>query len=223
MAASWIDRPWVTVHYAQTLDGRIATRSGDSQWISSQATLRLAHQLRAEHQAVMVGVGTVVADDPRLTVRLVPGASPRRIIVDSTLRLPLHARVLRETAGATLIATTARASHQRREAVRRLGAEVLVVDQDDHGRVDLARVLQRLATLDIASVLIEGGQSLVTSALQQRLVDRLIVCIAPKILGQGIDSVGDLRVCHLADAITFEHARFTPLGQDLVFDGRLRR
>ncbi len=102
-------RTSLTVHYAQTLDGRIATRTGHSQWISGQDSLRLAHQLRASHQAVMVGVGTVLADNPRLTVRNVPGPSPLRIVVDSTLRLPLDAAVLTDGAAPTLVATTPRA------------------------------------------------------------------------------------------------------------------
>src|SRR5919204_151270 len=122
-----LGRPSVTVHYAQTLDGRIATRTGNSRWISGEASLRLAHELRAEHQAVMVGVGTILADDPRLTVRLVEGSSPRRIVVDSTLRLPLDAHVLTDGAVDTIVATTPRAPQDRIMAVRCRGADVLIV------------------------------------------------------------------------------------------------
>ncbi|MDQ3808823.1 MAG: dihydrofolate reductase family protein, partial [Chloroflexota bacterium] len=103
----------VTVHYAQSVDGRLATRTGDSQWIGGPASLRLAHQLRAEHADILVGVGTVLADNPRLTVRLVAGHSPRRVVVDSTLRLPLEAHVLTDGAAPTLIATTERALPER--------------------------------------------------------------------------------------------------------------
>ncbi len=112
--------PRVTVHYAQTLDGRIATWTGHSQWISCDETLRLAHRLRADHQAVMVGAGTICADNPHLTVRLVDGESPLRVIVDSTLRLPLDSHVLTD-GGQTLVAATSRATPRQVEAVRRLG------------------------------------------------------------------------------------------------------
>lgn len=211
----------VTIHYAQTLDGRIATRTGHSQWISGDGSLRLAHQLRAAHQAVLVGVGTVVSDNPRLTVRHVPGPSPCRIVVDSTLRLPLAAHVLTDGAARTVIATTSRAPEARVADVRRLGAEVLIAAQDRDERVDLGDLLGRLAMLGITSVLIEGGRGLITSALQRRLVDRLVVCIAPKIIGAGIDAIGDLDIRYLSDAMTFTRANFSPLGEDVIFDGLL--
>ena len=127
----------VTVHYAQSLDGRLATRTGDSQWIGGAASLRLAHQLRAEHAAVLVGVGTVLADNPRLTVRLVEGPSPRRIVVDSTLRMPLDCHLLTDGAAPTVVATTERASAARVAELRSGGVEVLTLSPDPRGRVDL--------------------------------------------------------------------------------------
>jgi diaminohydroxyphosphoribosylaminopyrimidine deaminase / 5-amino-6-(5-phosphoribosylamino)uracil reductase len=215
-------RPAVTIHYAQTLDGRIATRQGQSQWISGEASLQLAHRLRASHAAVLVGVGTVVADNPRLTVRLVPGPSPLRIVVDSTLRLPLTANVLTDRAARTIVATTDRAPEERMAEVRRLGAELLVVGQDAEGRVALEELLRRLEEQDVTSVLVEGGRSIITTVLYQRLVQRVIVCIAPKILGSGVEAVGELNARCLDDALTFTEASFTPLGEDLIFDGLLR-
>lgn len=214
-------RPRVTIHYAQTLDGRIATRTGNSQWVSCEDSLRLAHQLRASHDAVMVGVGTVLADDPSLTVRHVPGRSPRRVVLDSTLRLPLGANVLADSAAPTLVATTARAPRERLEAVRATGAEVAVVDQDGDGRVDLGALLRCLHTLGVGSVLLEGGRSLLTEALRRRLVDRYVVCIAPKVIGAGIEAIGDLDIQRVSDALTFVERSFTLVGEDIVFDGTL--
>jgi riboflavin-specific deaminase-like protein len=214
--------PRVTVHYAQSLDGRIATCTGDSQWIGGPASLKLAHQLRADHAAVLVGVGTVLADNPRLTVRLVDGPSPRRIVVDSRLRLPLETNLLVDGAAPTCVATTRAAPPDRIEAVRERGAEVLVVEPDDRGQVDLRRLLTCLASeRGLDSVLIEGGGGVITSALRQGLVDRLVVCIAARLIGHGVTAVGDLGVMRLRDAPGFAQARFRLLEEDVIFEGQL--
>lgn len=209
----------VTIHYAQTLDGRIATHSGHSQWISCKPSLRLAHQLRARHDAVMVGVNTVLADDPRLTVRLVRGRSPVRIVVDSTLRLPLDAHLLTDGSAPTVIATTGRAPADRARAIGRMNAEVLIVDENASGRVDLRSLLARLPAFGISSLLVEGGAALITSTLRDRLAGRLIVCIAPKLVGGGIEAVGDLNILTMQDAISFTRSSFSGLGEDIIFDG----
>jgi riboflavin-specific deaminase-like protein len=214
--------PHVTVHYAQSLDGRIATCTGDSQWIGGPASLRLAHQLRADHAAVLVGVGTVVADNPRLTVRLVEGSSPRRIVVDSRLRLPLATNLLVDGAAPTWVATTPAAPAERIEAVKQRGADVLVVDPDEHGQVDLRRLLMCLAAdHGLQSVLIEGGGGVITSALRQGVVDRLVVCIAARLIGSGVAAVGDLGVTRLREAPGFSGARFRLLEDDVIFEGQL--
>lgn len=214
-------RPAVTIHYAQTLDGRIATLTGHSQWVSGNESLQFAHQLRADHQAILVGVGTVLADNPRLTVRLVPGVSPLRVVADCHLRVPESAHVLTDGAAKTVIATTAAAAPDRIAAASARGAEVLTLDRDDSGHVDLAQLLEHLVEIGIESVLIEGGRGIVTAALRGRLVDRVSVCIAPKIIGAGIDAVGDLAIRCLGDALTFERVSFTQLGPDVIFDGHL--
>jgi diaminohydroxyphosphoribosylaminopyrimidine deaminase / 5-amino-6-(5-phosphoribosylamino)uracil reductase len=216
------DLPRVTVHYAQTLDGRLATRTGHSRWISCADTLRFAHQLRADHEAVMVGAGTVCVDNPRLTVRLVDGTSPLRIVLDSTLRLPLRSHVLTD-GGATVVATTSRAPEERIEAVRRRGAEVLIVREDGDMRVDLCRLLCELGERGLASVLIEGGAALITSALLHGKVDRLTVCIAPKVIGSGLEAIGELNVRKMSEALDFETSTFTSVGKDIIFDGQLAR
>jgi GTP cyclohydrolase II len=212
-------RPAVTVHYAQTIDGRIAARSGDSRWVSGESSLRLAHELRASHDAVMVGIGTVLADDPHLTVRLVEGRSPVRVIVDSTLRVPIAANVLADRTARTIVATTPAAPHERARAIRAAGGEVLRAHADEDGTVDLADLLRRLRGIGIGSVLMEGGRGIITSALRDHVVDRLTVSIAPKVIGEGVAAVGDLHIDYLREALTFARARFITCGEDLVFYG----
>jgi diaminohydroxyphosphoribosylaminopyrimidine deaminase/5-amino-6-(5-phosphoribosylamino)uracil reductase len=217
-----IVRPTVTVSYAQTLDGRLATVSGSSRWISSPDSLRFAHSLRAEHDAVAVGAGTACNDDPRLTVRLVPGEDPLRVVVDSSLRTPLSAAVLANGAAkGTVLAVTDRAPDERCEEAESLGATVLQVPTDAAGRVDLSILLFKLCSLGVRSVMVEGGAALITSFLCARLVDRLAVCIAPKILGRGIEAVGDLGICDLTDSLTLADTSVTPYGVDLVLDSRV--
>lgn len=214
------ERPRVTLSYAQTLDGQLATRQGSSQWISGPESLTLAHQLRAEHDAIMVGIGTILADDPRLTVRFVSGRDPLRVIVDSTLRIPLGANVLAGAAGTgTLVVATTRAAAARLVAVRAAGAEVVCLPPDEQGHVPLEAALRTLAGRGVRSVMVEGGAALMTALLRARLVDRLVVCVAPKILGTGIAAVGDLGIEQLDHALRLEQLRVTHYGVDLVVDG----
>jgi riboflavin-specific deaminase-like protein len=215
--------PFVTVKYAQTLDGRIATATGDSQWISGPDSLRLAHQLRAEHDAILVGIGTVLADDPRLNVRLAGGRDPLRVIIDSRLRTPLTARVLAgDAARHTLIATTEIADRRARQEIERLGAQIVTLPTfADSSRVDLALLLGELAARGIGSVLAEGGSAIITSLLAQRLVNRLVVAIAPRLIGSGTDAIGDLGIRRLGDALTFSSFAISQLGDDVIFDGRI--
>ena len=216
------NRPRVTLHYAQTLDGRIATRSGSSQWISGAESLVLAHELRAAHDAVMVGVGTVIADDPRLTVRLCRGPQPLRVVMDSRLRVPPEATLLQDGGVPTVVLTTAAAPAERISQVRALGAAVTLVDADERGRVDIRGALAGLAARGVRSVLIEGGSELITSALAAGAVDRMIVCLAPKLVGAGIEAVGNLDILRLDGAIAFSSWGYRQLGQDLIFDGWVR-
>jgi riboflavin-specific deaminase-like protein len=212
-------RPAVTVHYAQTIDGRIAARTGDAHWVSGESSLRLAHELRASHDAIMVGIGTVLADDPRLTVRLVDGRSPIRVIVDSTLRIPIAANVLSDRTARTIVATTPTAPQERARAIKAAGGEVLRAHADENGDVDLHDLLRRLRGIGIGSLLIEGGRGIITSALRDHVVDRLTVCIAPKVIGEGVSAVGDLNIDYLREALTFSQARFVTCGEDLIFYG----
>jgi diaminohydroxyphosphoribosylaminopyrimidine deaminase / 5-amino-6-(5-phosphoribosylamino)uracil reductase len=218
-----MDRPNVTVSYAQTLDGRLATLGGSSRWISGSESLRFAHTLRSEHDALMVGAGTACKDDPRLTVRHVPGKDPLRVVVDGALRIPLTAAVLANGAArGTVLAVTDRAPEAQREEAASLGATVLRLPAREGGRVDLGALLAELYAIGVRSVMVEGGAALITSLLRDRLVDRLAVCIAPKVLGSGIEAVGDLGVRELADSLTLTETSVVRYGVDLVLDARVQ-
>ncbi len=197
------ERPYLVVKYAQTLDGRIATAAGDSKWITGEAERSVSHALRAACDAVMVGVGTVLRDDPQLTVRLVPGASPLRVVLDSTLRTPSTALVL-DGDPVTILLTTDRAAEGDRERLRVLGAGIRVVPAGPAG-VDLPAALRVLRELGVRSLLVEGGARVITSLLGAGLVDRLVVGTAPKILGAGTDAVGDLGIRRVARGISLRN------------------
>ena len=215
-------RPVVTLSYGQTLDGRLATSTGSSQWISAPESLRFSHELRVKHDAIMVGAGTVCKDDPSLTVRLVAGSDPLRVIVDSTLRTPLTSAVLMdEAAPGTVLAVTDCAPAGKRAEIRALGATVLCLPTDAEGRVDLVALLAALHEQGIESVLVEGGAGLITSLLRARLVDRLAVCVAPKIIGAGIEAVGDLGIRQLTRSLIVTDTLVTPHGVDLILEGRI--
>ncbi len=210
-------RPYVVLKYAQTVDGRIATRNGDAKWISGDPERRISHALRAACDAVLVGVGTATVDDPQLTVRMVPGSSPLRVVLDSTLRLPESARVLDEQAGTVLI-TTNRSSESQRAAFRARAVGVHIVERGPHG-VDLTDALGTLRSLGVRSLLVEGGARVITSFLGEKLVDRLVVGIAPTIMGIGIDAVGDLGVARVSDGVHLSNRSVHAAGEDLLLAG----
>lgn len=214
------DRPFVVVKYAQSLDGRIATATGDSKWISSEEERAVAHALRARCDAIMVGVGTVLADDPQLTVRMVPGASPIRVIVDSTLRIPGEAKVLNDD-GATLVITTERSSRDGRDLVADKGAGVRLVSRCGDG-VDLSAALKLLRGMGVNSVLVEGGAKVITSLLKEDLVDRVVVSVSPKLLGAGTEGVGDLGTRAVADGVELTDTSVHVVGKDVLVAGSVK-
>ena len=214
-------RPYVVVKYAQTLDGRIATSTGDARWISGDEERRVSHALRAGCDAVLVGLGTVLADDPQLTVRMVPGASPIRVVLDSELRIPDDARVLDHDA-ANMIVTTSASPPERRAELRRRGASIVVVPAGPKG-VDLGAALEALFGDGVRSVLVEGGARVITSFLSLGLADRLVVGIAPRVLGSGTEAVNDLGITEVASSIRIEDRAVHVAGDDVLIAGDLAR
>ncbi|MBI3968580.1 MAG: bifunctional diaminohydroxyphosphoribosylaminopyrimidine deaminase/5-amino-6-(5-phosphoribosylamino)uracil reductase RibD [Chloroflexi bacterium] len=220
-------RPFVTAKYAMTLDGKIATPTGDSRWVSDSVSRALVHELRDTTDAVLVGIGTVLADDPQLTARpdQPTGRTPRqplRVVVDSGARLPLGAKLL-SAPGRTLVATTAAATPTCRRALERAGAEILVVP-DFEGRVDLDHLLAELGRRDVLSVLVESGGELLAGLLDRRLVDKVLAFVAPKIAGgAGAPTpVGGLGVSLMADAYPLRIARVERTGEDVLIVAYLR-
>ncbi len=213
-------RPYVLLKLAASLDGRIATARGESRWISGAAARRWVHELRNRVDAVMVGSGTVLADDPALTCRIPRGRDPMRVVVDGGLRMTPRATVLRQRSIApTLVVTTAAASRARRRTLERAGAEVVVVPARS-GKVSLVALLRALAARDVVSVLIEGGGELAAAALRARVVDRVLLVTAPMLIGgDGRPMLGALGASRLASVPRLVDERITRLGADLVREG----
>jgi diaminohydroxyphosphoribosylaminopyrimidine deaminase / 5-amino-6-(5-phosphoribosylamino)uracil reductase len=219
-------RPLVTLKFATSLDGRIATASGESQWITGPPARERAHALRASHDAIMVGTGTVIADDPQLTCRL-PGLdhrSPVRVVIDRHLRIPPTTRLI---ADARLIPTwilTLRSADAGRRAMFLANrVDLIDIEPDREGQVDLAEALRALGERGITRLLVEGGAGLVAAFLRARLVDRLVWVHAPLVIGgEGVPAIAGLDLAALADALAFERLSTETIGDDVLTTFRVR-
>ncbi|WP_028561347.1 bifunctional diaminohydroxyphosphoribosylaminopyrimidine deaminase/5-amino-6-(5-phosphoribosylamino)uracil reductase RibD [Paenibacillus pinihumi] len=212
--------PFVTLKTASTLDGKIAAKTGDSQWVTGPAARELVHTLRHQHEGIMVGVSTVLADDPKLTTRLpVPGLHPVRIIADSRLRIPLSSQLLHDDAAETFILTTEQADNVRVNALEAAGAKVLFCGAGEH--VDLQLALKKMAELEIGSILLEGGGRLNGAMLEAQLVDKMVLFFAPKIIGGAAAPVSfSLEGWdRMADAVRLERMQVEQAGEDLCITG----
>lgn len=174
--------PYVTMKSAMTMDGKTAAKSGDSRWITSESSRKLVHRLRASVDAVMTGSGTLLADDPQLTVRMASGKNPIRIVVDSSLKTPVNCRLMSEAEKVPVIIATISSDSSKISALKEKGAEVMICS-GTKGRVDLGDLMKRLGARGIQSILLEGGERLCAAMLRQRLVDRFLLFYAPRILG----------------------------------------
>ena len=218
-------RPFVTLKAAASLDGKVATRSGDSRWISSETSRNYVHRLRQAMDAVMVGIGTVLKDDPLLTVRLPGGKKtrqPLRVIVDSRLRIPLHSQLVR-TAGQypTLVATTQAASLSRKRRLAAANVEVAMIAKDARGHVSLRGLMKELARRGVVSLLLEGGSTLNASALKEGVVDRLLFFLAPKIIGgqRAPGVIGGDGTLRIKNAEPVEILKVERIGPDILIEG----
>lgn len=216
--------PLITLKIAQTLDGRIATSTGHSKWITSEESRIVAHQLRMQNDGILVGIGTILMDDPKLMVSLVKGVSPRRIVLDSKLRVPLDANILsNKLPGHTLIITTASASKEKIMRIEEKGAKVQVLPCNERGWVSSEILWKFLAQEGLTSVLVEGGSTVHTECLKSGYTDRIEIFIAPKLLGSGIDAIGDLGIRNINQALNIMDVKIQKLKTDLLISGRFDR
>lgn len=220
-------RPLVTLKVAQTLDGRIATRTGHSKWISGEASRTLVHEWRAALDGVLVGSGTARSDDPRLTVRHVEGRQPHRIVLDREGTLPPDRALFTDahTAHTTAVVGTSHDRPDYADALEQAGGTLLRLPETDENHLDLPALLDRLGTdggrdvNPMQSLLVEAGPGLATALFRQDLVDRFFCFVAPKIVGDGIPVLGDLGITEMHDAITFAEQGWETVGDDLLFRG----
>jgi diaminohydroxyphosphoribosylaminopyrimidine deaminase/5-amino-6-(5-phosphoribosylamino)uracil reductase len=214
------NEPFITLKIAQSLDGKIATAKGESKWITGPEARNKVHKMRREVDAILTGIGTVEKDNPSLDCRIGRGKKPYRVIVDSSLRVPLSSKVLRHNDGKTIIATTIRASDKKVKTILKGGDQVLVINEKKD-RVDLKKLIKELGRMEISHLLIEGGASISASALSAGIVDKVMFFSAPKIIG-GIDSIpsvgGDSPV-RLSSAIGLKDFKVTAYGRDFLFEG----
>lgn len=218
-------RPFVTLKCAITLDGKIATRTGASRWITGGPAREWVHRLRHAADALLVGSGTALQDDPQLTTRSPAGGgvNPLRIVVDSTLRLPMSSQLASVAPDCrTLVATSDRASAEKQRQLEDRGVEILRLPSYADGRVDIESLLVELGGRGIASLLVEGGAMLSATLLQRRLVDKMMVFVAPKMIGgDGINVVAAFGVETMADALQLYGMTSKSVGEDVMLEAYL--
>ncbi len=216
---------FVTVKIAESLDGKIATSKGESRWISNELSRIYVHKLRSRVDAVMVGINTVLKDNPLLLARIRPKEVTKRVVVDSKLKLPLNSRLIRSARIAPLIiATTNKSSKKKRNMLTKKGALVIVM-RSKNSRIDLQSLFRTLATMSIMHVLVEGGGELIGSLFDEGLVDRILFFISPKIIG-GETAVGSIRgkgVQRINDAIRLRNMEIKRFREDILVEGNVYR
>jgi len=213
--------PFIVLKLAATLDGKIATSTGDSKWIGSELQRKYAHKLRNKVDAILVGIGTVLRDNPELTIRLGKkyNRQPTPIVLDSRLKIPFESKLLAPGRN-PIIATTSMADPKKVEDLQKIGARVLVVDAEEKGRIHLLKLVRKLGEMEITSVLIEGGSEVAASALSKGIVDKIVFFYAPKIIGcEGVSMVGKLGVSEVKGALSIRTVKVKKIGEEFVVEG----
>ncbi|MCQ2373195.1 MAG: bifunctional diaminohydroxyphosphoribosylaminopyrimidine deaminase/5-amino-6-(5-phosphoribosylamino)uracil reductase RibD [Phascolarctobacterium sp.] len=222
---TWITkrRPFITLKYAMTLDGKIATKTGDSKWITGEEARTYAHRLRKQHDAVLVGIGTVLADDPELTTRMVQGKNPIRIVLDAKLQTNIMNAVL-NPAAPTIIITSTEADPAKMELFSVLPNVELVQLPFIEGKVDIDALIQELTAREITSLLVEGGSSVLGAFKDAGYADRICAFIAPKLLGgkESLTAVGGEGCELMQDSWELEQVEYHQLGSDLLVTGLVK-
>ncbi len=211
--------PYVTLKAAQTLDGKIADKSGNSKWISSTVSRKIVHQMRSRYDAIMVGSGTIEKDNPRLTVRYIEGRNPKRIILDTNLKLKINHKIFHNNTDGNLIVITSDNNRKKQSKIaklRSLGVQILFADENKKGLIDLRSALIEIGKLNISSLIVEGGSILLSNFIKSNLYDDVILFIAPKILGSGIDSFGDLGIKSIQKSNRLKIDSLEKVGDDIM-------
>ena len=206
-------RPWVTVKCAASLDGRVALSNGESRWVTGTEARVCVHRMRAENDAVLTGVGTVIADDPLLTVRDAPGETPLRVILDRELRTPPESKIL---AGGAVIFTTEAAPEDRIPALSAAGA---VVESISNGAPFLGEALKRLCAMDVNYLMVEAGAGVTSAFIKEGLCDELALFLAPKLMGRGLSYTDGLEFSSMAEVPRLRDIKYTNCGEDLLIRG----
>lgn len=221
----WIEhkKPFVVLKAAMTLDGKIATATGQSKWITNETSRAYGYKLRDIYDGIMVGINTVIEDNPMLTARVDGGKNPIRIVVDSSLKIDINANVVQDKSAKTIIATTDKADKDKILKLQAQDVDVIVVDKDENDKVDIEKLLDILGQQNICSILVEGGATLSGSFVAKKLVDKVYFFIAPKIVGgkEAKTPVAGAGILNLQEALALKDIQIEKLEEDILIIGRV--
>lgn len=221
----WIEhkKPFIVLKAAMTLDGKITTATGQSKWITNETSRAYGYKLRDIYDGIMVGINTVIEDNPMLTARVDGGKNPIRIVVDSSLKIDINANVVQDKSAKTIVATTDKADKDKILKLQAQDVDVIVVDKDENDKVDIEKLLDILGQQNICSILVEGGATLSGSFVAKKLVDKVYFFIAPKIIGgkEAKTPVAGTGILNLQEALALKDIQIEKLEEDILIIGRV--